>query len=282
MHHYNQSTYQKNPCDAPGCEKRGRGRYCPMHQNRLHKHGTLEPYEPGQRYAWTVCQADGCEEQVSKRRKYCSSHRHLLTYLAERSCTAPGCDSDRVIARGYCPKHYAKFRKYGTPAPLTFVAPAKLCAFWDCGRSAGRHDYCKAHMRQLRSTGEVWSLLEQECIHCGASLPAKGGRRPTYCQQCRQFLSAIKHGISADTYKERAAEQGWKCAICASTSPGGKGNLHVDHDHGCCPGSYSCGKCMRGLLCHLCNTGLGLMRDNPSILRAAAEYLEQYAKAKAS
>jgi hypothetical protein len=43
--------------------------------------------------------------------------------------------------------------------------------------------------------------------------------------------------------------------------------LHIDHHHG--------DGVVRGLLCNQCNLGLGLFRDDSSILRRAAEYLEQ-------
>lgn len=48
----------------------------------------------------------------------------------------------------------------------------------------------------------------------------------------------------------------------------------VDHDHSCCPGKTSCGKCVRGLLCGNCNTILGRMRDDASALLRAAKYLQ--------
>jgi 16S rRNA C967 or C1407 C5-methylase (RsmB/RsmF family) len=47
----------------------------------------------------------------------------------------------------------------------------------------------------------------------------------------------------------------------------------IDHDHGCCSGTGSCGRCVRGLLCNRCNLMLGFANDQPEILRAALEYL---------
>jgi hypothetical protein len=35
-----------------------------------------------------------------------------------------------------------------------------------------------------------------------------------------------------------------------------------------------CGKCIRGLLCVNCNLALGQLKDDPALLRKAADYLE--------
>lgn len=48
----------------------------------------------------------------------------------------------------------------------------------------------------------------------------------------------------------------------------------IDHDHDCCKGVYSCGKCVRGIVCYYCNFLLGNARNNPDILLAAAEFLQ--------
>lgn len=45
-----------------------------------------------------------------------------------------------------------------------------------------------------------------------------------------------------------------------------KGSLSVDHDH-------ETGE-VRGLLCNLCNTGLGKFKEDPSLLTKAASYLK--------
>jgi hypothetical protein len=51
--------------------------------------------------------------------------------------------------------------------------------------------------------------------------------------------------------------------------------LSIDHDHACCPGRISCGKCIRGLLCNRCNRALGLLGDSIELLKKMIAYLEQ-------
>lgn len=64
------------------------------------------------------------------------------------------------------------------------------------------------------------------------------------------------------------------CAICGSPDSivtGKVQRLVIDHDH-----SKEGPESIRGILCHQCNLMLGYAEDNPAMLRAAADYLEQY------
>lgn len=68
--------------------------------------------------------------------------------------------------------------------------------------------------------------------------------------------------ITEKQYIEMVESQGGMCAICRE-SP-----IHaIDHDH-------QTGK-FRGLLCGNCNKGIGLLRDNKSILQRAIDYLKR-------
>ena len=84
-----------------------------------------------------------------------------------------------------------------------------------------------------------------------------------------------RFGLSLEDYDAMLAEQGGGCAICGTTEPGGRHDTFfpVDHDHACCPGDKSCGKCLRGLLCAKCNLGLGAFDDDPDRLMSAVAYL---------
>ena len=72
-----------------------------------------------------------------------------------------------------------------------------------------------------------------------------------------------QYGIPRAAVKEIRAKQGDRCALCGEPHP-----EHLDHDHA--TGS------VRALLCQRCNFALGLMRDDPTLLRAAAEYVEAH------
>jgi len=83
-----------------------------------------------------------------------------------------------------------------------------------------------------------------------------------------------KFGITQEQYETLFAKQKGKCAICAGALKDVRREYFcVDHDHTCCKGKKSCGKCVRGLLCLTCNAGLGQFNDNADLLEKAAAYL---------
>jgi len=79
-------------------------------------------------------------------------------------------------------------------------------------------------------------------------------------------------GISLEQYQKMHDEQDGKCKICCQPETqmrnGKVRALAVDHDH-------KTGK-IRGLLCSDCNTGIGKLKDDPNVLRKAADYLETH------
>ena len=83
-----------------------------------------------------------------------------------------------------------------------------------------------------------------------------------------------RHGITLEIFKNLLKQPGNKCPVCLCNMPWESAkHITIDHDHSCCDGPYSCGKCVRGLLCQMCNKGIGQLGENPATLQRALNYL---------
>ncbi|MCE5292915.1 MAG: endonuclease VII domain-containing protein [Nocardiaceae bacterium] len=87
--------------------------------------------------------------------------------------------------------------------------------------------------------------------------------------QLRRRIQLYK--MSVAEFETRLAAQKGRCAACETSFE--DQTPHVDHDHACCPGKRSCGKCVRGLLCRRCNWILGQARDDAKLLGRVANYI---------
>ena len=82
----------------------------------------------------------------------------------------------------------------------------------------------------------------------------------------RKAKLKYKYGITPQDWNDIFSKQDGRCAICGRHQTDIKRGLAVDHCHET--------NIVRGLLCHKCNSALGLLGDNPRILFNAAVYLE--------
>ena len=78
--------------------------------------------------------------------------------------------------------------------------------------------------------------------------------------------------LSLDGYRKMLEAQDGKCAICSQPETHKRNGklkaLAVDHNHKT--------GAIRGLLCSDCNTGIGKLKDDPKVLRLAAQYLDYH------
>lgn len=75
-----------------------------------------------------------------------------------------------------------------------------------------------------------------------------------------------RYGLTPQQYSDLLTSQAGLCAICKCVLSAAAHGPQVDHCH-------ESGN-VRGLLCILCNTGLGKFREDPDMLRKALAYLE--------
>lgn len=128
------------------------------------------------------------------------------------------------------------------------------------------------------------------CTKCGLEQPienfaARKDRRSNRarCNDCakkyhvkyfKEKYRETLYGLTLVAYNALLEQQKHVCAICglpevATTNKGVLRQLSVDHDH-------TTGN-VRALLCSKCNMGLGLFKDDPSLLIAASTYLRAHA-----
>ena len=81
------------------------------------------------------------------------------------------------------------------------------------------------------------------------------------------------YGLTQEQFDQMLEIQGHACGMCHEPFEEGQ-LIHVDHDHACCPEkNRSCGRCLRGLLCHGCNIALGHVERRYALARV---YLDSF------
>lgn len=166
---------------------------------------------------------------------------------------------------------------------------ASLSSVWSADARAEqaakmRLRWADPEWRKARGQGASKPAL---CPDCGETDVAhfytdkKGRRTNARCREChkaickarwhsktsieKQAARSISYGLTVDEFLELHEKQDGKCAICGN-APSTQRGLHVDHCH-------TTGV-VRGLLCHGCNVGIGALKDDVGLLRAAIDYLK--------
>jgi hypothetical protein len=110
-----------------------------------------------------------------------------------------------------------------------------------------------------------------DCNACRHKANLVRGRSPAGRGRKREHNLLRKYKLTEADYVQILEGQGGVCAICCGNlnARDGRREGHrkfcVDHDHRT--------GLVRGILCGLCNRGLGCFRDDPALLQTAFAYL---------
>jgi len=109
--------------------------------------------------------------------------------------------------------------------------------------------------------GKHYNYSMKRCKPCHATNQRAHRAKPEVRERLSLYNKERNYGLSSEGYYALLNKFNYRCGICLS-----KHNLEVDHCH-------TTGK-VRGILCGICNRGLGLFKDNPEYLTQACNYLK--------
>jgi hypothetical protein len=187
-------------------------------------------------------------------------------------CNVDNC-TDPAKVRGLCVRHYTRLLNHGSPTgggKDRYRGPTLTPEESRARRAAA------ARARRAANPGVRWVPPDGLCTKCRAEPATDWNSWGLRCfaeyqrERRKDPIAKVKiagwkrtahlrsvYGLTDAEFAARLKAQGNACAICRRPYLPPSLPLSVDHDHACCPGRRSCGKCIRGLLCHWCNGAIG-------------------------
>lgn len=186
------------------------------------------------------------------------------------------CFGYRLVRCDECMDKLAEDRKVGLEQ-LAALPPDGFKICFRCERPRPLEGFHVAPSGRIRATCKMCALERRRAERRRKSARLLNGRETE--KDLRERRKAMdlhlrRHfKMTQEDYEALLEKQEGLCAICINPETmirnGKLVRLAVDHCH-------VTGK-VRGLACSNCNRALGLMGDDPALLRAAADYLERNA-----
>lgn len=200
-------------------------------------------------------------------------------------CSHDGCVFV-VSSSGLCKHHYqnahyetsrGRTKKSKNIKRVNYDGSKVLCSFEGCWGKVHASGMCPGHYEQKLSGEVLRPLYRTVKCQVGVCVRQVSVRKSMtgLCNTHGHFRT--RYGLSNDQVISLFLPESRVCQNpgCLDTE-----NLHLDHDHACCPQgkskASSCGKCVRGWLCRTCNIGLGMLQENPRKIQGLLDYVARF------
>lgn len=229
--------------------------------------------------------------------------------MDQRTCSVNDCEGS-AKARGWCGKHYARWRNNGSPEIVRRPGPKHRepaqCEMPECDRRSTARKMCQLHYSQWRAG----VLASRECLAEGCTAKA---RESGFCGRHRsprvtaETSSGIKRCSTCDTtkqlsefhrdyrYPDRRVARCKPCTLEAGRdgsfrkrygvglreveemreAQGGQCATCANEGDLCVDHDHETGA-VRQLLCRRCNVALGQVEDDPELLHSLIDYLGRH------
>lgn len=165
--------------------------------------------------------------------------------------------------------------------PNGHLSDGNTVKYFSKGLCEGCHQRVQRHLGGAKPrTSLIYDENGQVCKYCDRylgfdSFPFANHNPTNRRSKCYKCLSLWdNYRLKYSDFIYMFEEQGKSCGSCKE--PMEDSLVYVDHDHSCCAGEKTCGRCVRGLLCLSCNVTLGHSKDSIPRLRKLIDYLENH------
>jgi hypothetical protein len=167
----------------------------------------------------------------------------------------------------------------------------KICEIENCGKYVHGRGYCGTHYDRWLKHGDANYDPRANCAWPSCTIPvnqnkgtlcakhsaAKENKKYKETHRVNTFRTIIKTkarkiGLDPDEVLAYWETHNGLCDVCGNPpeklrKSGVTESLHIEHNH--ITGKF------RGLVCHKCNLGMGLLNDSADLLRKAADFLDR-------
>lgn len=123
-------------------------------------------------------------------------------------------------------------------------------------RCAALREYYKANRERMKKDAMLYYRKNKPAI--------LARRKANYTTEIGWLNKLKERGLTLTDYEKMVSSQKGRCAICGCKP---ERKLSIDHCHQT--------EKIRGLLCSLCNVGLGCFSDSSTIMQFAIDYLSR-------
>ena len=133
-----------------------------------------------------------------------------------------------------------------------------------CRKSQPKTDFSKGTNRDG---------LQSWCKTCQKVYNRQHHKKPERKEYMRWYFFRSKYGLSKEQYETLYQKQKGCCGICGCPAEEDRRPLKQGQTHGLCVDHNHKTGVIRGLLCDVCNRGLGFFKEDTKLLEKAVLYL---------
>lgn len=174
----------------------------------------------------------------------------LLSDLTIFQLDCPLCKKQRIYKTKNGFEKAKKFKKLCKSCSNSIANGGKGCLIKDNQKICS---FCHIY-KNFEEFSQTGKKLKSRCKNCETIYSKK---------YAKDILRFNRYNISKNVFEDFLSKQNYKCAICFSNIV--ESSCHIDHCHQ--------NNQVRGLLCELCNKGLGQFKDSIINLKNAIKYL---------